>query len=321
MFNSLKQCLTRTSARTASTVTTLGGALVILVGGALSSANAQTDYSAINADPALWSISDEDSTVYLFGTVHLLPPNLDWQTAKISAAFDASETVYFEADALSAESQATMQQLIPVLGLNAPGVTLSSLISDEAKAHVATIAARLGAPADAFAAQLDPLQPWLASLQMAVLQIQASGYDPTSGVETVLSAQVAEAGKTAAYFETVEQQLRFLSDSPIELQVANFELGVADMVENPEMLTELIQAWAVGDMEYLDQLFNEEMRETTPELYDRIIFQRNANWIPQIEAALAGSGDVFVAVGAGHMPGERGVIGLLEAEGYTVVRE
>jgi uncharacterized protein YbaP (TraB family) len=288
---------------------------------ALSSvAHGQTDYSAVEADPALWSISDEDSTVYLFGTVHVLPPELSWRTDAIDAAFEDSETIYFEVDALSPEAQAQMQALIPQLGLNAPGVTLSSMISDEAQGHVATIAQRLGAPADAFMSQLDPLQPWLASLQMAVLQMQSSGYQPGSGAEAALTAQAEEAGKSFGYFETVEQQLRFLSSSSMEVQLADFEVSVAQMVEDPGMLTELVQAWAVGDMEHIDRLINGELRDTSPELYDRIIVQRNHNWIPQILAALEGSEDGFVAVGAGHMPGEEGVIALLEAEGLTVTR-
>lgn len=321
MFNALKKCLTQTSNRAASTVSVFGGAFVILLGGTLATADAQTDYAGLEANPALWSISDEDSTVYLFGTVHILPPELDWQTPAVSAAFADSEIIYLEADAMSAEAQATMQALIPQLGLNAAGVTLSSLISDEAKADIAVIAGRLGVPAEAFLAQLDPLQPWLASLQMAVLQIQASGYDAASGVEFALTAEGEAAGKTFRFFETAEEQLRFLSDSPIEVQVADLEIGVRQMVEEPDALTQLIQAWAAGDMDFLDQVFNEDLREASPELYQRIIVQRNRNWIPQIEAALEGSDDVFVAVGAGHMPGTQGVIALLEAEGHTVVRQ
>lgn len=283
-------------------------------------AQAQTDYAAIEASPALWSISDEDSTVYLFGTVHILPPALQWRTDAIEAAFQDADIVYFEADALSQEAQATMAALIPQLGLNAPGVTLSSMISDEARSHVGVIAERIGAPSDAFMAQLDPLQPWLAGLQMAVLQMQVAGYQPGSGAEVALTADAQEAGKTLRYFETVEEQLIFLADSSIEVQLADFETGVRQMVQEPEMLSELIQAWAAGDMAHVDQLINEEMRETSPELYDRVIVQRNRNWIPGILAALGGSQDVFVAVGAGHMPGEQGVLALLEAEGVEVTR-
>jgi uncharacterized protein YbaP (TraB family) len=297
----------------------LGAAL--LAGVSLAgTASAQTDYAAIEASPALWSISDADSTVYLFGTVHILPPELTWRTPAVDAALDDAEIVYFEADATSAEAQAQTQVLIPQLGLNEPGVTLSSLISDEAKAHIATIAERLGAPAEILAAQMDPLKPWLANLTLAILQIQAGGYDPASGVEYKLTAAAQEAGKAFGFFETLEEQLRFFADLPMETQIADFEVGVAQMVENPELLSEMVQAWAVGDMATLDRVFNEDMRDSSAELYQTLIVQRNQNWIPQIEAALASDQDAFVAVGAGHMPGESGVIALLEANGHTVTR-
>ena len=282
---------------------------------------AQTDYAAIDANPGVWSISDEDSTVYIFGTVHILPPELDWQSETVLAALGDAETIYFEADVLSPEAQAATQALIPQLGLNPAGVTLTSMISDEARGHMAIIAGRLGAPADALAAQMDPLQPWLASLTLAVLQIQMGGYDPASGVEAQLNGLAQSAGKEFGYFEDVEQQLRFFADVPMELQVTDFEVGVRQMVGEPDVLSNMVQAWAAGDLDQLDTLFNDAMSNSSPELFQRIIVDRNIDWIPQIEAALAGSDDALVAVGAGHLPGPQGVLALLEAEGHTVTRQ
>ena len=124
-----------------------------------------------------------------------------------------------------------------------------------------------------------------------------------------------------AIFETVEEQLRFFADMPMEIQLADFEIGVREMVEQPDVLTELVQAWAAGDMAQLDAIFSDAMRESSPELFERLIVARNEAWIPQIEEVLAGSDDALVAVGAGHLPGEHGVIALLEAQGYTVTRQ
>lgn len=297
----------------------LGGAFVGLA--VVSAASAQTDYAAIEANPAIWSVSDEDSTVYILGTVHILPPELDWRVEAVEAAFEDAEIVYFEADVMSPDSQAQMQTLIPQLGLNAPGITLSSLISEDAKDDMATIAGRLGAEPAVLQAQMDPLQPWLASLTLALMQVQAAGYDPESGVEAQLNLAALDAGKGFGFFETAEQQLRFFADMPIEVQTADFEVGLRQAVEEPQILTEMVQAWAAGDLSVLDELFNTEMREDSPELYQRLIVDRNIAWIPQIEAALAGSDDALVAVGAGHLPGEQGVLALLEAEGHIVTRQ
>lgn len=278
------------------------------------------DYAAIEAAPAVWSVSDADSTVYLVGTVHILPPALDWRSDALQAAFEDAEILWLEADVTSPEATAQMQTLIPQLGLNAPGVTLTSMLSDEAKANLAIIAQRLGAPVEGLSASIDPLQPWLASLTLAVLQIQAGGYDPESGVDQALSRDAQAAGKTLRYFETAEEQLRFFADLPMETQLADLETGLQQMVDDPDMLSELVQAWAVGDMDSVDALMNEGMRDTSQAMFDAIIVQRNLNWAPVIANALEGEDDVLVAVGAGHMPGPHGVIALLREAGLDVQR-
>jgi uncharacterized protein len=273
------------------------------------------------ADPALWVVSDEDSTVYLFGTVHILRPELDWMTPQVEAAFASADTLYMEADVFSAEAQATMQAMIPQVGLLPQGESLTSKMSDEALADLDVIAGRLGAPSETIRAGIDPLKPWLAGLQLAVAQMQAAGYDPNSGVDKHLAERATEAGKSFGYFETAEEQIGFLSGLPMETQLADLEIGLEQAVENPDQLSDLVSAWAQGDMGRLDALLNTEMRQTSPELYERIIVQRNRNWVPLVEEIVAGEGVAFVAVGSGHMPGENGLIALLRDAGHDVTRQ
>jgi uncharacterized protein len=304
-------------------ISRLAGALaagLAWLGAMTAPALAETDFAALEADPAIWRIASDGGDVYLFGTVHILPPQLDWRTDAINAALAASDRIYFEADVLSPESQAEMNALIPQLGVNAPGVTLSSLISEEAQANLALMAQRLGAPAGALETSLDPLQPWLAGLTVAILQIQAAGYDPSSGVEYRLKAAGDEAGVSYGYFETVEQQLRFFADMPIETQIADFENGLTQALEDPGLLDRMVQAWATGDTDTLDTVMNESMRDASADLYDVLIVQRNENWIPLIEQILDSGESAFIAVGAGHVTGPQGLISLLQARGHTVER-
>ena len=298
--------------------TTLKAALVaagLLAGGAFA-AHAQTDYAAIDADPAMWTIERDGTTVHLLGTYHILPSALDWRTEQIDAVLEEADTIWFEADVHSAESQQQMQALIPQLGLNPSGTTLSSLLDEETNALLAEVAPMAGATP----AALEPMQPWLAALMLAVGQIQALGYDANSGVETVLRADAVEADKDFGYFETAEQQLRFFADQPTELQVEWLEQSLHQMEELPEQVSEMTVAWATGDTDALDAMINGEMREDSPEIYETIIVGRNEAWIPQIEAIFDEGGTHLVAVGAGHMTGEQGVIALLEARGYEAVR-
>ena len=157
----------------------------------------------------------------------------------------------------------------------------------------------------------------------AAVGAPAPGIDqrrPLSGVEVVLNQRLADQGKTFHYLETVEEQLRFFADMPYETQLANLELSLHEAVENPDMFDDLVGAWAEGDMDRLNEIMNSDMREQTPELYEVILVQRNRNWAPEIAAALDGDEDVLIAVGAGHMPGEEGVIALLQNQGLEVRR-
>ena len=283
---------------------------------AVSPALAQSDEEA----PAIWAMSDADNTVYLIGTVHILRPDTEWRTAYLAEVLEDVEQVWFEADTFSEEATAQMAQLIPQLAGNTSGTPLTGMLSEQAQANLGIVAQRLGLTAEQLAAGIDPLQPWFASLQIAVAQMQAAGYDPQSGVEIALRQSLEGQDKDFHFLETAEEQLRFFADMPLETQLSNFELGLQEAVDNPDMLDDIVAAWGRGDMDRLNTIMNEDMREETPELYEIILVQRNRNWAPEIAAALDGDEDVLVAVGAGHMPGEDGVIGLLRAQGLEVRR-
>ncbi|MHA6287794.1 TraB/GumN family protein [Maricaulis sp. CAU 1757] len=294
-----------------------GAVLAGLVATAPLAAAQPADYSDIEASPAMWLISDEDSQVYLFGTFHLLPSSLDWRTDDVDAALASAETVYLEADVHSPEAQMQIQTLLPQYGLNPAGVTLSSMLDDETRARLEAEAAALGLPLPA----LEPMRPWLAQVMLAVTKLQALGFDPNAGVETVFIGEAAANGASMGYFETAEQQLRFFADMSDDIQAAAFAQGL-DQIGAMEALTdEMVRAWATGDMVALDRLINESMRDETPEVYQTIIVRRNQDWVPQIAEILEGEGVAFVAVGAAHLPGENGVVELMRDAGHTVTRQ
>ncbi|MEE2565491.1 TraB/GumN family protein [Hyphobacterium marinum] len=266
------------------------------------------------ADPSIWHLSDEDSDIYVFGTVHILRPDVVWRTEDVMAAFEASETVYFEAPVNDPAEAAAMVPLVQRYGFNPAGETLTSRISDNGAALLERIAPRVGLTT----AMLEPLRPWLASVTITLQYISAQGYDPQSGVEATLWPMANEAGKTLAYFETIEEQLGFFGGLPEEVENVMLEQTLERIEEAPGMLDGLVTAWAEGDQAMIDELMNGDFRDESPEVHDIIIVQRNARWVDDIEELLAGSGTVFIAVGAGHLPGDEGVIAMLRARGHTV---
>ncbi|MBO6505344.1 MAG: TraB/GumN family protein [Kordiimonadaceae bacterium] len=269
-------------------------------------------------DPALWKISDEDSNIYLFGTIHILDPSLKWRTAKLDKAFGASETVVFEAPADTTD-QAKMQALVAKYGLSTDGSKLSDKVSPESLQLLDQTLQGFGMPAGA-SANFEPLRPWLVGLTVTALHVQSLGADPNAGVERVLAKGAAANGMTVEYLETDEQQMQIFSSMSPEAELFFLEDGLKQIQENPDMLDEMVALWRAGDVEGLDKLMVESLT-TQPELYEAMLVKRNKDWVDQIEEMLAGNGNIFIAVGAAHLAGADSVQALLQSRGIAAVRQ
>ncbi len=202
-----------------------------------------------SADPTLWHIQDEDSDIYVFGTVHILRPGIEWQTEEVMSAFNAADTVYFEAPVNDpAQASCDAAGCLGQCDESCQGVTLSSLVNDETWQAIQEFAPQIGASA----AQLEPLRPWIATIQLGVGFIVASGYDPASGVEATLWPMANDAGKTLAYFETVQEQIGFFADLPQDVEVRLLEETMAEFEASPDQIDTLVTSWANGDQAAID---------------------------------------------------------------------
>ena len=263
--------------------------------------------------PALWSVSDADSTLYLFGTVHVLRPDTPWGSAKVDAAFDASQNVIFEIS--NPDDQAALMPLIQQYGLS-PQTPLSSLLTPEELADLDVAARTIGGSA----AQFDPLRPWLVALSLSVAPLTTAGDDPASGVELILKHRAEEAGKPVTGLETIDRQVEILAGLSQETQLAFLRATLEDFDEATTELDTLVSAWAEGDVETINRVGVLEMRSASQEIYDALLVHRNTAWADQIQSLLAGSGVTFIAVGSAHLAGDDSVQEILEARGVEVTR-
>ncbi|HAF81507.1 MAG TPA: TraB/GumN family protein [Brevundimonas sp.] len=261
--------------------------------------------------PALWVIKDADSTLYLFGSVHVLRPTTGWASPRVNAAFDSASDVWFEIT--NPEDQAAMMPLIQQYGLS-PQTPLSSRLTPEELAQLDAAAQTIGASA----AQMDPLKPWLAALSLSVAPLVKAGYDPQSGVELALKARAQAAGKRLHGFETLEKQVGMLATLPDDVQLEFLRETLKDFDEAVEMLDSMVEAWAKGDVQALDRIVVEEMKTDAPELYKVLLVDRNTDWANQIQTLLQGSGTAFIAVGAAHLTGDDSVQSILQSRGVAV---
>ncbi|MDO9474879.1 MAG: TraB/GumN family protein [Caulobacter sp.] len=271
-------------------------ALAVLVATALTALPAA-------ADPALWVIRDEDSTVYLLGTVHVLKPDTVWRTPAIDAALAETDDV------------AALRPLVARYGVDRENPLSGKLTADQ-KARLDAAAAAMGSSG----AALEPMRPWLAALQLSMGPLTRAGYDPASGVESKLKAAAREAGKPIRTLESLEQQIGFFADLPPAVELAFLLSTLDEMDEGPSMLDALVAAWSAGDVEALDAMMVAELAADYPALHEALLVRRNRTWAGQIQTLLAGDGVSVIAVGAAHLVGDDSVQVQLAALGVTVER-
>jgi uncharacterized protein YbaP (TraB family) len=261
--------------------------------------------------PALWVVRDADSTLYLFGTVHVLRPTTAWGSPRVDAAFDSADQIWFEIS--NPDDQAAVVPLIQQYGLS-PDRPLSSLLTAEEMTTLNNVAAGAGLPPG----QIDVFRPWFAGLALSMAPLLKAGYDPQSGVELVLKARAEAAGKPIQGLETIDKQIGILAGMSEADQLAFLRTLLESYDEASVELDRMVGAWAAGDVATLEAVAVTEMQSETPALYEALLVRRNTDWANQIQTMLEGSGTAFIAVGAAHLAGDDSVQEILEDRGVRV---
>lgn len=270
--------------------------------------------AASRAEPPAWIVTDADSRMILYPTVHALPDGLDWQSPALAEIIAASDKVWLEIGDPDAPGLAEeVSRLVSAYGMS-PDMPLSRRLDETQFAAFSQAVTELGLPVEA----LDPMKPWLAAIAMTQAELSAAGISGERGVEKVLSGLLDD--RPVKNLETAAQQTRMLAELADEDQVAFLMTAVETAGTAADRLLGVTRDWAAGDLKGMEQLLLAELRADYPALYDRIFSQRNAAWADILSERLEGSGSDFVAVGAGHLIGEDSVQSLLAARGYTVRR-
>ncbi|MBB3032942.1 TraB/GumN family protein [Alteriqipengyuania lutimaris] len=263
--------------------------------------------------PALWRIADEDTTIYVFGTVHVLPDDVEWYTGPVKTALDESDTLVTEID-MTPEAMTEVPALVQQIAMLPEGTTVRSLMDDEERATYEATLNDLGIPVNA----LDQLDPWFAALQLSNAAYALGGFDQKNGTETVLERTIGERmGRDA--LETVESQFAIFDELPQDAQV-DYLIQTAEQIDEiTPFLQKIVAEWSEGDVEQLGELMNEAM-EADPVLAERMLYARNANWAVWIDERLDSPGTIFMAVGAGHMAGNQKLQDKLAERGIEMTR-
>lgn len=264
------------------------------------------------AEPPVWVVRDKDSEVVLFGSIHVLPPGLDWAPPVLDRALRNADDIWFELP-VDAKSEAETAELATHLGVLPPDGSLFRLLSPADSALMSKVAqANEVSPV-----LLDRLQPWLAEIALAGGAYRKVGADANSGVENTVAALVTPKAVRRA-FETPAEQIALLSGGSLADQIASLHETMQEMDEQPDEFTTLVKAWLNSDIAALDQEAIAPIRKSSPTLFKRLVTDRNARWTQILDARLKGHGHTVVVVGIGHLIGPDGVPARLRALGYSV---
>lgn len=263
--------------------------------------------------PALWTVRDEDTTIYLFGTVHVMKPGMDWFRGGIRSAFDRSDELVLEI--IEPDDPQALAATMAGKALARDGVKLSDRLGEKERAQYQAAMTANGLSWQMFEA----FNPWMAGMMLSVQPLEKLGYKADLGAEKLLTSAARASGKRIGALETVEQQLGYFAGLPMEQQVRFLTATVEGLSDMESEFARLIAHWRNGEPNELAAEMNESL-EATPELAQVLLVRRNANWAQWIKSRLGKPGTVFVAVGAGHLAGRNSVQDQLKSLGISSTR-
>lgn len=270
--------------------------------------------AAAKGAPALWTVSDADTTVYLFGTIHLLPEKVNWRTTAFDAAVTGSQELVVET-IIDDKNPAQLMSVLAKLAIS-PGLPpLAERVPPEKRAALAAAIKKSGLPPAAF----DRMETWAAAFLLIGNQFKDLGLKGGEGVEAVLRTSFTSQGKPIGELETNAEQLGFFDALPEKAQRQLLEGAIEPSADTRKDFARMLNSWTTGDVEAIGRSFNRDLAGS-PELKEVLIKRRNANWSKWIEQRMARPGAVMVAVGAGHLAGPGSVVELLKREGFKVRR-
>jgi uncharacterized protein YbaP (TraB family) len=263
--------------------------------------------------PALWKVSGDKGTVWLFGTVHMLPPDADWQSAKLDAAMRDADRLVLEASGL--DDTRAVANIFVQMGVSSGQPKLAGRVDPALHPVLDELDKAIPGPRKT----LDQLESWAAALTLASATSADLGLSKDAGVEQVLTLRFRADQKPISGLETISEQFGYFDRLPEGDQRAMLNAVLRGARTNRETFQKLLDAWMDGRADAVLEDENGSIL-ASPAVREAILDSRNRKWAVKIDAMLGEGDTAFVAVGAGHLAGKAGLPELLKAAGYKVQR-
>ena len=266
------------------------------------------------ANPAAWSLSQDQSTVVLLGSIHVLPAHMAELPLKVRTLYEQADTLVMEL-AMDQLDPVAFQGHVNALGRQPEGLSLADSMGEQDWARAVDLAGQIDLQLDMLAG----VKPWLAALTVTQLRLMQMGFSPEYGLEFQMSGWASRDAKPIMGLETPEEQIALFAGLPEDEQVTMLMQSLAEAVSVQQDVDNIIDGWSTGNLARMERELLDSVRES-PALYEAIVVQRNRNWIAPIEALLKRPGTHLVVVGALHLVGEDSVVAMLEARDHRLQR-
>lgn len=258
----------------------------------------------------LWSATRGERTVHLLGSIHFMKPDAYPLSDAIEVAYDRSGLLVFETD-IREMNRASVAML--AAGTLDDQATLAEVISPDLHRELSKRLEAQGMDAAIF----ERMTPWMVALGLTSFELMRGGYLGSEGIDVHFSARAAADGKGQRGLESIEDQISLFTDLTAEESEEFLDYTLMELETVIPLVDEIFAAWGVGDALALEKLLSEGF-EDHPELYRRMVVDRNLKWMPLVEGLFGGSVDAMVVVGSLHLVGEHGLVELLKAKSYEV---
>jgi uncharacterized protein len=260
--------------------------------------------------PALWKVQKDGTTAYVFGTIHVLPKGVAWETAAMRDAMAGSDRLVLEAAGL--DNAAGSRAIFTRLGQSTGLPPIASRLPPDKRPLLDALIRRGGMSAQ----MLSSYESWAAAMLVSTISQNDLNLSGEQGVEAALTADFRDVGKPVEGLETIEQQLGLFDRMPEKTQRTFLAETVGQSNDVAAQFDRMKTAWLKGDMDAIARDFVAEIAPE-PELNGPLLTDRNRAWADKIVTM---QGRPFIAVGAAHLAGPDNLIALLERKGFTATR-
>jgi uncharacterized protein YbaP (TraB family) len=264
----------------------------------------------------MWKVeAPNGASAYLLGSLHVLTQESYPLNSTINKAFTESKTLVEEIDLDEASDPMLMMAALSKAMLT-DGKTLDQLVAPDVFAELKRRAEKAGLPM----AAVQRMKPWLAAITLMAPTLEGAGFKPELGIDRHFFDRAKDAGMKRQALETIAYQLdRFDQLSP-KLQEDLLKSTMEELDTTVSSVKEMAQAWSFGNVAAIEKMTLSALQES-PELYQRLLTERNNNWIPHVENCLTQNAGCFIVVGAAHLVGKDGLPVLLAKKGLKVTQQ